>query len=107
MKKRVPAFDGERVLRARKRPKTIYGTVKKKCSVTGEWRCRTAQRLSFMVSTRHLYIGDTDISHLCHNALCIRMDHLSTEPHKPVNERIKGASHDKCKSHGAYLFSCI
>ena len=26
--KRVPAFDGERVLRARKRPKTIYGTVK-------------------------------------------------------------------------------
>ena len=47
-----------------------------------------------MVSTRHLYIGDTDISHLCHNALCIRVDHLLTEPHKPMNERIKGASHD-------------
>ena len=25
---RVPALDGERVFRARKRPKTIYGTVK-------------------------------------------------------------------------------
>ena len=56
---------------------------------------------------KHLYIGDTDISHLCHNALCIRVDHLSREPHEPMNERIKGASHDKCKSHGAYPFSCI
>ena len=28
MENRVPALDGERVFRARKRPKTIYGTVK-------------------------------------------------------------------------------
>ena len=75
--------------------------------LTGQWICITAQRLSFMVSTRHLYIGDTDISHLCHNALYIRVDHLSTEPHEPMNERIKGASHDKGKSHEAYPFSCI
>ena len=29
MENRVPALDGERVFRAGKRPKTIYGTVKK------------------------------------------------------------------------------
>ena len=107
MENRVPALDGERVFRARKRPKTIYETVNYKCSVTGQRRCITAQRLSFMVSTRHLYIGDTGISHLCHNALCIRVDHSSTEPQELMNERIKCASHDKCKSHGAYPFNCI
>ena len=53
-----------------------------------------------MFSTRHLYIGDRDISHLCHNALCIRLDHSSTEPHEDVYERIKGANRDKCNSHG-------
>ena len=42
-----------------------------------------------MVSTRHLYIGDRDISHLCHNALCIRLDHLSMEPHEHIYARIK------------------
>ena len=42
----------------------------------------TAHRLSFMVGTKHLYIGDRDVSHLWHNALCIRLDHLSTEPHE-------------------------
>ena len=62
MEHRVQALDGERVFRVRKRPKTIHGTVKSKCSATGQWRCITAQRLSFMVSTRDLYIGDRDIS---------------------------------------------
>ena len=65
-------------------------------------------------TTGHVYctlppsdIGDRDISHLCHNALCIRLDHSSTEPHKHIYKRIKGANRDKCKSHGAYPFSCI
>ena len=60
-----------------------------------------------MVSTRHLYIGDRDISQLCHNALCIRLDHSSTEPDEHMYERTKGANRDKCKSHGAYPFSYI
>ena len=74
MENRVRALDEERVFRARKRPKTIYQNVKLKCSVTEQWRCTTAQRLSFLVCKRHLYIGDRDVSHLCHNALCIRFE---------------------------------
>ena len=53
---------GECVLWARKVQKTGYGAVKYK------WKCTTAHRLSFMVGTKHLYIGDRDVSHLCHNA---------------------------------------
>ena len=60
-----------------------------------------------MVATRHLYIGGRDISHLCHNALCIKLDHSSTEPHEHMYERIKGANRDKCKSHKEYPLSCI
>ena len=74
--------NGECVLWARKVQKTGYGAVKYK------WKCTTAHRLSFIVGTKHLYIGDRDVSHLCHNALCIRLDHLSTEPHELNCERI-------------------
>ena len=40
--------------------------------------------IEFIDSTRHLYMSNRDISHLCYNALCIRLDHLSAEPHKHV-----------------------
>ena len=53
-----------------------------------------------MVTTRHLYIGDRHISHLCHNALCIRLDHSSTEPHEHMYERIKGANRASVKAMG-------
>ena len=52
-------------------------------------------------------IGDIDISHLCHNALCIRLNHSSMEPQEHMHEQIKGANHRKCKSHGTHTFSCI
>ena len=107
MENRVPALDGERVFWGSKKAKDHLRDCEIK--VLSYWTVEMDNRseMSFMVSTRHLYIGDTDISHLCHNALCIRVDQLSTEPHEPMNERIKGASHDKRKSHGAYLFNCI
>ena len=79
------------MLWARKMQKTGYGAVKYK------WKCTTAHRLSFMVGTKHLYIGDRDVSHLCHNALCIRLDHLSTEPHELNCERIKCVNRGKCQ----------
>ena len=52
--------NGECVLWARKVQKTGYGAVKYKCPVTGRWKCTTAHRLSFMVGTKHLCIGDRD-----------------------------------------------
>ena len=87
--------NGECVLWARKVQKT-YRAVKYK------WKCTTAHRLSFMVGTKHLYIGDRDVSHLCHNALCIRLDHLSTEPHELNCERIKCVNRGKCQGYGKY-----
>ena len=56
---------------------------------------------------RHLYIGDRDICHLCQNALCIRLDLLSAEPHGHMYKRIKGANRSKCQSHGVSPLSCI
>ena len=94
--------NGECVLWARKVQKTGYGAVKYKCPVTERWKCTTAHRLSFMVGTKHLYIGDRDISHLCHNTLCIRLDHLSTEPHDLNCERIKCVNRGKCQRYGEY-----
>ncbi|MBV2113355.1 MAG: hypothetical protein KUF82_20580 [Candidatus Thiodiazotropha sp. (ex Ctena orbiculata)] len=98
----IRSKNGECVLWARKMQKTGYGAVKYKCPVTGQWKCTTAHRLSFMVATRHLDIGDKDVSHLCHNALCIRADHLSAEPHDLNCERVKCVNRGKCQGHGEY-----
>lgn len=98
----APSKNGECLFWARKVLKTGYGAVKYKCPVTRQWKCTTAHRLSFMVATKHLDIGDRDVSHLCHNALCIRLDHLSAEPHELNCERIKCVNRGRCQGHGEY-----
>ena len=39
-------------------------------------------------------------SHLCHNTLCCREDHLSLEPHQVNCERRTCKLHKKCYRHG-------
>ena len=69
--------NGQCVLWPRKPQKHGYGTVKYKCPMSGQWRCITAHRLAFMVLNRQMDLRDKDISHLCHNCLCVCNEHLS------------------------------
>lgn len=95
--------NGQCVLWPRKPQKHGYGTVKYKCPMSGQWRCITAHRLAFMVLNRQMDLRDKDISHLCHNCLCVRNEHLSAEPHEVNNERQKWVNRSTCCGHGEYL----
>jgi len=46
----------------------------------------TVARLMYMCCTRSLQLQG-DISHKCHNRLCVRMDHLILEPRSVNNSR--------------------
>lgn len=98
----IRASNGECLLGARKAQKNGYGAMKYKNPFTGRWKCTTAHRLSYMIAMRQLDIGDKDVSHLCHNGLCIRTDHLSAEPHNLNCDRVRCVNRGRCKGHGAY-----
>ena len=98
----VPAPNGECLLWPRKPQKNGYGAVKYKCPISGLWRCTTAHRLSFMVFNQNMDITGQDISHLCHNKLCVRGEHLSAEPHAVNNARQKCVNRCCCSGHGEF-----
>ena len=68
-----------------------------------------AHRLMF-ICTAKLFLprvsGIIDVSHRCHNSLCIRFDHLSLEPPGVNSNRKICKRCQKCHGHGQYK-DCI
>lgn len=86
----------------------IYGIVDKRI---GGYRHRIyAHRLSLMIHMQTLDLNRTceysglpcEVSHLCHNALCINPLHLSLEPKVTNNSRKQCLNEKKCFGHGNY-----
>ena len=71
----------------------IPGEVSKKYSV---------HRLQYILHNLDTLHPKGDISHLCHNSLCINMDHLSLEPREINNNRQGCLSRGSCKMHEGY-----
>ena len=43
-----------------------------------------------------------DVSHICHNSLCVNPAHLSSEPHHINNNRIQCVNEGRCFGHQQY-----
>lgn len=60
-------------------------------------------RLAYMLKYRNYDLPrQFDVSHLCHNSLCINPDHLTLEPHNVNNNRIHCVNENKCFGHQPY-----
>ena len=69
--------------------KSGYGVINFKCPLSGKWKSMNVHRFTFMIFSATLDIGTMDISHLCHNTLCIQSCHLSMEPHTVNCDRVR------------------
>ena len=62
-----------------------------------------AHRLAYIVYSGILHLPrGHDVSHLCHNSLCVNFDHLSLEPHNINVGRCRCKRHHLCLGHGPY-----
>ena len=59
-------------------------------------------RLAYIVHTGKFIPQELDVSHLCHNSLCVNVHHLSLEPHCINNARKFCRKHKACQGHGEY-----
>ena len=73
------------------------------CKFGSVWKTMYVHRLKFMLENRIPDLDpDDDVSHLCHNSLCMRIDHLSSEPHAVNNNRMACKNRARCSGHGPY-----
>lgn len=78
-----------------------YGAISYK--LFGKWHRTTVHRLAFMLFNERIDIGrQLDVSHLCHNSLCVFKDHLTVEPHCINSSRIKCLNRNVCLGHWPY-----
>ena len=64
-------------------------------------------RLAYIVHSGSLIPQQYDVSHLCHNSLCVNFHHLSLEPHHINNSRKTCSRHKRCMGHGDGYKDCI
>lgn len=79
----------------------MYGVMQVK--VAGAWKTKHVHTV--VACCRENEVIDTklyDVSHLCHNSLCINEEHLSVEPHFVNNNRRACTEKNKCISHDPY-----
>ena len=68
--------------------------------------CIVVHRVSYKVNHNTVNLStDVDVSHLCHNSMCIKAEHLSLEPHHINNNRQFCKSKQQCFRQGVYA-SC-
>ncbi len=78
-----------------------YGVIKFKSPTDFSWKTTTTHRLSFVVFNRGSFedIINLEISHLCHNRLCVNKDHLYAETHAQNMERGMCINRNTCLGH--------
>lgn len=86
----------------RKRSKYgFYGVIR--IYILGNYKTVTVHRISYSINMNVYPLPqDLDVSHLCHNPLCINIDHLSLEPHYINNNRQCCIRANRCLGHGEY-----
>ena len=88
----------------RRESSKIYGVIN--VLIGGRWRVMHVHRVAYYCREHNIVSSSLDISHLCHNALCIRGEHLSAEPHHVNNNRQVCLSKGECMGHRPYA-DCI
>ena len=83
-----------------------YGWVSYKC---GKKRYQEyAHRLAFMKKKNLQQLGKNgEVSHLCHNSLCVQESHLVFEPKTVNNNRQRCVKQGKCTGHGKGRRRCM
>ena len=94
---------------ARKSPDGKYGRMK--LTVDGARKSIGAHRAAYMAFYRETYLGmDKDVSHVCHQPLCVNPDHLSLEDRVINMERHTCKLQGSCSGHsfkGQVLKPCL
>lgn len=67
----------------------------------------TVHRFKFYIHNINIFTSDMHVSHLCHNKLCIRLNHLSLEPQSVNNSRKTCALEGQCEGHGSSFPRCL
>ena len=70
----------------------------------GKHVCLKAHRVAFAVAYPLNFLQSTfnDVSHLCHNRLCVNVKHLSLEPHGINNNTFVCINEDECYGHHGF-----
>lgn len=73
----------------------------------GRRLCLKAHRVMFALNSPDVTLtSDMHVSHLCHNRLCVRVQHLSYEPQLINNKRLVCKNDGECFGHYGYK-DCI
>lgn len=87
---------------------TEYGVIR--CKWKDRWRRYYVHRLA-LIFDRGYHLEDLekgmDVSHLCHNALCITPSHLSYEPHRVNRVRSACVTAGVCTNHFGLFPPCL
>ena len=86
-------------------PNHKYGTIRVKFPGMNSSKNFYVHRLSYMCSRRTMHLPESlHVSHLCHNTLCIKPEHLSLEPQYINNGRKNCLQRNPpgCSGHGIY-----
>lgn len=67
----------------------------------------TVHGFNFHIHNINIFTSDMHVSHLCHNKLCIRLNHLSLEPQSVNNSRKTCALEGQCEGHGSSFPRCL
>ena len=65
-----------------------------------------AHRVAYMTHHGTALPSNCDISHLCHNSLCVKVSHMSCDPHAINNNRQHCKKFGSCLGHQGFA-SCI
>ena len=77
-----------------------YGLISYKDPDDSRWKKTRAHRLVYMINSGNINLPrDMDCSHLCHNSLCVKFDHISLEPHRINNNRKHCLNSNTCHGH--------
>ena len=82
-----------------------YGQINVK--IDNKWTAMNVQGVAYMCSKSLIVGSDLDISHLCHNSLCVNAVHLVAEPRHINNHSQACLSLGQCQGHGDYPHSLL
>lgn len=80
-------------------PKNGYGWINFK--IAGKWTGQYCHRLVYMMKHPKEKL-ENQISHLCHNRMCNKYEHLSHEPSQINNNRQSCVNTGRCMGHQGY-----
>ena len=89
--------------KARKGRGATYGRMNVRIPGSNSRIRMSVHRLAYIVQTKNLTLSrEYDVSHVCHNSLCVNFEHLSLEPCSINNCRKACKKGRLCMGHGSY-----